>query len=91
MKILKTIAMFAIIANLATDISASAAAVVAELLDSKNAATSSVAVKPLNTIRHLGHIPIPDELLGPIKSYVDGLPQIAKCGGDNPQSKIVFF
>ncbi|MCX7343302.1 MAG: L-tyrosine/L-tryptophan isonitrile synthase family protein [Proteobacteria bacterium] len=91
MKILKTIAMFAIIANLATDISASAAAVVAELLDSKNAATSSVAVKPLNTIRHLDHILIPDELLGPIKSYVDGLPQIAKCGGDNPQSKIVLF
>ena len=91
MKILKKIVMFAIIANLATDISASAAAVVAELLDPKGVAASSVAVKPLNTIRHLGHISIPDELVGPITRYVDGLPQIEKCGGDNPQSKIVLF
>ncbi len=92
MKILKTIAMFAIIANLATDITASAAAeVVAELLDPKDAAVRAEAVEPLNVIRHLGHIPIPDELLGPIKIYVDGLPQIAKYGGDNSQSRIVLF
>ena len=92
MKILKKIVMFAIIANLATDITAAAAAaVVAELLDPKGVAASSVAVKPLNTIRHLGHISIPDELVGPITRYVDGLPQITKCGGDNPQSRIVLF